>query len=55
MDPEFGITFASDVPLLEGYPWVQVPNQSWHAGLGRFWGLFNTGLWGWCAKADTTQ
>jgi glycosyltransferase involved in cell wall biosynthesis len=45
-DPEFGITFAWDVPLLEGYPWVHVANRSWHAGLGRFWGLFNPGLWG---------
>jgi hypothetical protein len=23
---------------------VQVPNHSWHAGLGRFWGLLNPGL-----------
>jgi glycosyltransferase involved in cell wall biosynthesis len=45
-DPGFGIAFAWDVPLLKGYPWVQVPNRSWHAGLGRFWGLFNPGLWG---------
>ena len=45
-DPEFGISFAWDVPLLEGYPWIQVPNRSWHAGVGRFWGQFNPGLWG---------
>jgi glycosyltransferase involved in cell wall biosynthesis len=45
-DPDFGIAFAWDVPLLEGYSWTQVPNRSWHAGVGRFWGLFNPGLWG---------
>src|SRR5271169_2493544 len=45
MDPDFGIDVAWDVPLLEGYPWVQVPNRSWRAGLGRFWGMFNPGLW----------
>jgi glycosyltransferase involved in cell wall biosynthesis len=46
MDPEFGVAVAWDVPLLEGYPWVQVPNRFWQADLGRFWGLFNPGLWG---------
>jgi glycosyltransferase involved in cell wall biosynthesis len=45
MDQEFGIDVAWDVPLLEGYPWVKVPNRSWRAGLGRFWGMFNPGLW----------
>src|SRR6266852_9013044 len=45
MDPEFGIELAWDVPLLEGYPWVQIPNRSLRPGLGRFWGLFNPGLW----------
>ena len=50
MDPEFGINVVWDVPLLEGYPWVQVPNRSWHSGLARFWGLFNPGLWGLVRK-----
>jgi len=45
VDPDFGIEVAWDIPLLEGYPWVQVPNLSWCPGLGRFWGLFNPGLW----------
>lgn len=45
MDPEFGIDVAWDVPLLEGYPWVQVRNRSWRGGLGRFWGMFNPDLW----------
>jgi glycosyltransferase involved in cell wall biosynthesis len=45
MDPEFGIDIAWDVPLLEGYPWVQVPSRFWRPGFGRFWGMFNPGLW----------
>lgn len=45
LDPEFGIELEWDVPLLDGYPWVQVPNKSPRPGLGRFWGLVNPGLW----------
>lgn len=45
VDPEFGVEVAWDVPLLEGYPWVHVPNRSPRPGLGRFWGLINPGLW----------
>jgi glycosyltransferase involved in cell wall biosynthesis len=44
-DPEIGIEVKWDVPLLEGYPWVQVPNKSPRPGLGRFFGLCNFGLW----------
>jgi glycosyltransferase involved in cell wall biosynthesis len=44
-DPEFGIKLAWDVPLLDGFPWVQVPNRSPRPGLGRFTGLINPGLW----------
>ncbi|HMD83426.1 MAG TPA: glycosyltransferase family 4 protein [Terriglobia bacterium] len=45
VDPEFGVEVAWDVPLLEGYPWVEVQNRSPWPGLGRFWGLVNPGLW----------
>jgi glycosyltransferase involved in cell wall biosynthesis len=45
VDPEFGVKLQWDVPLLEGYPWVHVPNRSPRPGLGRFLGLFNPGLW----------
>jgi glycosyltransferase involved in cell wall biosynthesis len=45
VDPEFGIQVKWDVPLLEGYPWVQIPNKSLRPGPGRFWGLLNPGLW----------
>lgn len=45
VDPEFGVEVAWDVPLLEGYPWVHVPNRSPRPGIGRFFGLINPGLW----------
>jgi glycosyltransferase involved in cell wall biosynthesis len=44
-DRDFGIEVKWDVPLLEGYPWVAVPNRSWSPGLGSFFGLFNPGIW----------
>jgi glycosyltransferase involved in cell wall biosynthesis len=44
-DPEFGMEVKWDVPLLEGYPWVHVPNKSRHPTLGSFFGLVNPGLW----------
>jgi glycosyltransferase involved in cell wall biosynthesis len=45
IDPDFGVQVKWDVPLLEGYPWVKVDNMSPWPGSGRFWGLFNPGLW----------
>ena len=45
VDPEFGVEVSWDVPLLEGYRWVEVPNKARRPGLGRFFGLVNTGLW----------
>ena len=45
IDPEFGIEIRWDTPLLEGYPWVHIPNRSPRPGLGRFFGLINPGLW----------
>jgi glycosyltransferase involved in cell wall biosynthesis len=45
LDREFGVSFAWDVPLLDDYRWVCVPNRSWWPGLGHAWGLFNPGLW----------
>ncbi len=43
LDPEFATTVQWDVPLLNGYDWVQVPNRG--NGGESFWGLWNTGLW----------
>jgi glycosyltransferase involved in cell wall biosynthesis len=45
MDPEFGIEIRWDEPLLDGYPWVHIPNKALRPGLGRFFGLWNPGLW----------
>ncbi len=45
IDPDFGVEVKWDVPLLDGYPWVYVQNQSPRPGLNRFLGLVNPGLW----------
>jgi glycosyltransferase involved in cell wall biosynthesis len=45
VDPGFGVELSWDTPLLEGYPWVRVPNRALRPGIGRFFGLFNPGLW----------
>jgi glycosyltransferase involved in cell wall biosynthesis len=42
-DPEFGATVKWDVPLLDGYSWIQVPNRG--SGTESFFGLRNSGLW----------
>jgi glycosyltransferase involved in cell wall biosynthesis len=46
IDPEFGVEVAWDTSVLDGYPWVHLPNRSPVPGLGRFFGLFNPGVWG---------
>jgi glycosyltransferase involved in cell wall biosynthesis len=46
IDRDFGVEVKWDVPLLEGYPWIVVKNRSWRPGLGSFFGLFNSGIWG---------
>jgi glycosyltransferase involved in cell wall biosynthesis len=45
LDPGFGIYVKWDVPLLEGYPWLLVPNRSPVPRVGSFFGLFNPGIW----------
>jgi glycosyltransferase involved in cell wall biosynthesis len=45
VDPDFGVQVKWDIPLLEGYPWTQLPNRSWSPKLGSFFGLFNPGIW----------
>ena len=44
-DREFGRNVQWDVPLLDGYPWMHVPNPSPWRGSGGFLGLINPGLW----------
>jgi len=41
-DPEFGREVKWDVPLLDGYEWVHVPNKG--SGDETFWGFNNPGL-----------
>ena len=45
LDPGFEVEVVWDVPLLEGYHWLHIPNRSPRPGLGRFLGLLNPGLW----------
>jgi len=45
VDPGFGVKVSWDTPLLEGYPWTNIPNRALRSGLGHFFGLFNPGLW----------
>jgi len=52
LDPDFGLELAWDIPLLEGYPWVEIPNRSPRPGPGRFWGLLNPGLSGLVATGQ---
>jgi glycosyltransferase involved in cell wall biosynthesis len=44
-DPDFGVQVKWDIPLLDGYPWVLVPNRCWAPRVGSFFGLFNPGIW----------
>jgi glycosyltransferase involved in cell wall biosynthesis len=45
VDPGFGVEVSWDQPQLEGYKWVHPPNRAWNPDVGRFFGLFNPGLW----------
>ena len=51
-DPGFGRDIAWDVPLLDGYPWVQLDNKASDPGLHRFWGLHNPDLWSLIQKEN---
>jgi glycosyltransferase involved in cell wall biosynthesis len=45
IDPGFGVEVAWDIPLLDGYPWVQLKNYSPRQGNERFLGMINPGVW----------
>jgi glycosyltransferase involved in cell wall biosynthesis len=51
IDPEFGVEVKWDTSVLDGYPWVHLPNRSPVPGLGRFFGLFNPAVWGLIRKS----
>src|SRR5260370_20016248 len=42
-DPDFAMAIQWDVPLLDGYNWVEIPNVG--TGAESFFGLCNPGLW----------
>jgi glycosyltransferase involved in cell wall biosynthesis len=42
-DPEFNAMVKWDIPLLDGYAWVEIPNQG--SGSESFFGLCNLGIW----------
>jgi glycosyltransferase involved in cell wall biosynthesis len=42
-DPDFNTIVQWDVPLLDGYDWIEVPNRG--TGGEGFWRLRNPGLW----------
>jgi glycosyltransferase involved in cell wall biosynthesis len=52
VDPGFGVKVSWDTPLLEGYPWRNIPNRALRPGLGHFFGLFNPGLWALIRDGD---
>ncbi|MDB9315229.1 glycosyltransferase [Spirulina sp. CS-785/01] len=52
LDPDFATEVRWDVPLLEGYPWVELSNVSQPAQLGKFWGLLNPELLSWVGEFD---
>jgi hypothetical protein len=43
VDHEFGAKIQWDIPLPDGYPWVEIPNKGTDSE--GFWGLYNPGLW----------
>jgi glycosyltransferase involved in cell wall biosynthesis len=45
LDPGFGVQVKWDIPLLDGYSWVLIPNRCWAARVDSFFGLFNPGIW----------
>jgi glycosyltransferase involved in cell wall biosynthesis len=49
-DAGFGTEITWDIPLLDGYSWQQIDNNSPKPKLGSFWGLMNLGLWNTIAE-----
>ncbi|HXX44377.1 MAG TPA: glycosyltransferase family 4 protein [Candidatus Acidoferrales bacterium] len=45
LDPDFEVEVKWDIPLLDGYSWVHLPNRFGPPKLGSFFGLVNTGIW----------
>jgi glycosyltransferase involved in cell wall biosynthesis len=45
IDPDFQVEVKWDIALMDGYPWLCLPNRFRKPDLGSFFGLFNTGIW----------
>lgn len=45
IDPDFGVEVKWDIPLLDGYSWVDISNRSWLRRYGSFFGLVNPQVW----------
>ena len=50
VDPEFGAKIQWDIPLLDGYTWVEIPNKGTDSE--GFFGLYNPGLWKLVREGD---
>jgi len=44
-DPDFGVEVKWDIPLLDGYPWVAMPNRSPFPRGGSFFSFVNPQVW----------
>jgi glycosyltransferase involved in cell wall biosynthesis len=51
-DSGFGVEFSWDIPLLDGYPWIEMKNNSPKPQLGKFLGLFNIDIWSLMTKEN---
>ena len=45
IDPDFGVEVKWDVPLLDGYSWIDMSNRSLFRRLGSFFRLANPQVW----------
>ena len=45
IDPDFGVEVKWDIPLLDGYPWVVMPNRSPFPLGGSFFSYINPQVW----------
>src|SRR5438105_4171584 len=45
VDPDFGVEVSWDIPLLEGYRWLRLGNNSSRPSVNRFFGPANLSLW----------
>jgi glycosyltransferase involved in cell wall biosynthesis len=49
-DPEFGANVQWDIPLLDGYKWIHIPNRG--SGAETFWAWRNIGLWNFIRQGN---